>query len=83
MPDPFYDVFISYKREDQPFAQDLYDRLTEWGYHPWMDVHCIPAGADWPVEIEMGLRACHTIIAVMTSQAVASRTMLLSRPLSR
>jgi hypothetical protein len=46
MSDPLYDVFISYKREEQPFAQALYERLTEWGSYPWMDVHCIPAGAD-------------------------------------
>jgi hypothetical protein len=68
-----YDVFISYKREDQAAAETLRERLIAWGFTVWMDVYCIPAGADWPVEIEKGLRACHTIIAVMTPQAVASQ----------
>ncbi len=66
------DVFISYKREDQAFAETLRVRLIAWGYTAWMDAYNIPAGADWPVEIEKGLAACHTIIAVMTPQAIES-----------
>jgi hypothetical protein len=74
MPDDAqFDVFISDKREEQPFAETLRERLIAWGLRAWMDAHNIAPGADWPLEIEKGLRACTTIIAVMTPQAVASR----------
>lgn len=70
------DVFISYKREDQAFVETLRAQLLEWGYTVWMDVYNIPSGGDWPVEIENGLKACHTVIAVMTPLAVQSRNVL-------
>ena len=49
------DAFISYKCEDQPFADMLRERLLTWGYTAWMDTHNIPPGADWPPEIERGI----------------------------
>ncbi|MEB2286588.1 MAG: HEAT repeat domain-containing protein [Anaerolineae bacterium] len=64
------DIFISYKREDQPFAETLHERLIAWGHSVWMDVHNIPAGSDWALAIEKGLNAAHTVIGVMSPLAV-------------
>jgi HEAT repeat protein len=72
MPDSF-DVFISYKREDQAFAEMLREHLMTWGYTAWMDAHNIPAGAYWPDEIDRGLNASQVVIGVLSPRAVASR----------
>ncbi len=72
MPDSF-DVFISYKREDQAFAETLRERLIAWGYTAWMDKYNIPAGAYWPDEIDRALNASQVVIGVLSPRAVASR----------
>jgi hypothetical protein len=72
MPEAF-DVFISYKREDQAFAETLRERLIAWGYTAWMDKYNTPAGAYWPDEINRGLNASQVVIGVLSPRAVASR----------
>jgi hypothetical protein len=37
-------TFISYPHAEQPFAQDLRDRLRRWRHATWLDVDDIPAG---------------------------------------
>lgn len=76
MSDLQYDVFISYKREDQGFAEALRERLIAWNYSVWMDVHDIPPGADWLLEVEKGLQASRIVMGIMTVRSVCSRNVL-------
>lgn len=66
-------IFISYKRESQPFAESLRQRLIDQGYGVWMDMFDIPKGAYWPDEIQKGLEGCEVVLGVMTPQAMESR----------
>jgi hypothetical protein len=66
-------IFLSYKREDQPFVETLRERLIGWGHSVWMDVHDIPPGAYWPDAIDEGINAAHTVIGVISPEAVKSR----------
>jgi HEAT repeat protein len=68
-----YDVFISYAREEQAFAEELRERLDEWGYTHWMDVYNIPAGAYWPDEIDRGERASRVVVGIVTAVTLQSR----------
>ncbi|HLU09948.1 MAG TPA: toll/interleukin-1 receptor domain-containing protein, partial [Oceanobacillus sp.] len=66
-------IFISYKRENQSFAEELREQLIAWGYRTWMDIYDIPKGAYWPDEIDAGLQASDVVIGVMSPQAIQSR----------
>lgn len=65
--------FISYKREDQPYAERVRDTLRSWGYSTWMDIENIPQGAYWPDEIDRGLRQSDLVVGLLSPQAIASR----------
>jgi|GEM_PF-4152561 len=67
------DVFISYKREDEAQAQQLYNVLTESGYQVWMDIHNIPPGSYWPDEIDKGLQATSITVGMISPEALKSR----------
>jgi HEAT repeat protein len=66
-------IFISYKRENQPFAEELRETLITWGYGTWLDIINIPKGAYWPDEIDAGLQRSEVVIGVMSPEAVQSR----------
>ncbi len=66
-------IFISYKRENEPFARLVRENLLAWGYAVWMDIFDIPKGSYWPDEIDKGLRASDVVIGILSPQAVESR----------
>lgn len=66
-------VFISYKREDQPFAESLRQKLIAWGYETWLDTVDIPKGGYWRDEIHKGLQSSDVVIGAMSPQALDSR----------
>lgn len=65
--------FISYKREDQTFAERVRDTLRSWGYSTWMDIENIPQGAYWPDEIDRGLRQSDLVVGLLSPGAINSR----------
>jgi hypothetical protein len=64
-------LFISYARSDQAYARMLRDTLTGWGHQTWMDID-IPTGVSWADEIQKGLVWADAVVAVMTTEALAS-----------
>lgn len=69
-------VFISYKREDEPFARKLCEHIREWGYQPWLDVDEIQPGDDWARMINTGLKASEIVLGIMTPESVHSQNVL-------
>lgn len=67
------DIFISYNRNDEGQAQELYELLTGSGYQVWMDKHNIPPGAYWPDEIDKGLRSAQVTLGMISPDALNSR----------
>ena len=65
-------IFISYKREDEAFARQLYSQIASWGYSPWLDVMHISADHNWDDAIDVALKASEVVIAVLTPESVAS-----------
>jgi hypothetical protein len=66
-------TFISYKREDQQFAERLRDALRAWGYRTWIDIENIEKGAYWPDEIDEGLASADVVVGVISPDALQSR----------
>jgi hypothetical protein len=65
-------IFISYKREDEPFARRLCDTIQAWGYTPWLDVVDIRADENWDDAIDTGLKSAEVIIGVLTPESITS-----------
>jgi hypothetical protein len=61
-------IFINYRREDSPgSAGRLYDRLTEEfpTDHLFMDVDAIAPGLDFVSEIDVAVRSCDVLLAII------------------
>ena len=66
------DIFISYSRQNQAFAEELRDQLHKWSYSVWIDVDGIPKGPRWNDEIQKALENTDMILGIMSPQAVES-----------
>lgn len=69
-------IFISYSRQDAEFALQLGRDLREAGVHLWIDQLDIPPGGRWDREVERALKACRTLIVVLSPEAVASENVM-------
>ncbi len=69
-------IFISYSRQDADFALQLGRDLREAGVHLWIDQLDIPPGGRWDREVENALKACRTLIVVLSPEAVASENVM-------
>ena len=59
-------LFISYKSEDRPLAEDLYRRLTAAGFDVWFDVEAIDRVALWYDLIEQACEHARIVLPVLT-----------------
>lgn len=66
-------TFISYARENETFARQLYNDLTAAGVRPWLDRYDIPPGAIWDDEIQRGLNDVSHVLVIVSSASVASQ----------
>jgi hypothetical protein len=66
-------VFVSYAREDQGVALEIYDFLKENRCSPWMDVYDLKAGQDWKVEIDKAIQSSNFFIACLSSNSISKR----------
>jgi hypothetical protein len=58
----FFDVFISYGREDsKAFAIELNRQLTEQGLITWFDQEDIPLAVDYQKQINTGIEKAHNL----------------------
>jgi formylglycine-generating enzyme required for sulfatase activity len=64
-------IFISYAREDQPYARGLADHLRQRDFDVWMDDR-IDFGDRWWQTIIQALRASAALVVVMTPQSEKS-----------
>jgi formylglycine-generating enzyme required for sulfatase activity len=65
-------VFISYQRDAEAVARELYERLKSAGFDVWQDVHNIRHTARWSVEINQALHDCERIVVLLTPKSMAS-----------
>jgi hypothetical protein len=72
MPKKTFDIFISYARHDQQFADQLEHDLQAAGYTTWMDRSRLEGGQNWRRELEQAIDHSQAIVVVLTPASVAS-----------
>ncbi|MDX2076005.1 MAG: SUMF1/EgtB/PvdO family nonheme iron enzyme [bacterium] len=66
-------IFISYQRESEGEARELYDRLTDAGFDVWQDVRNIRHTDQWSQAINTAVNDCDRLVLLMTPKAMESR----------
>jgi WD40 repeat protein len=66
------DIFISYSRKDEEFAKHFYSKIQASGREAWMDLHKIPASADWLQQIERGIEGANSFVFILSPNSLAS-----------
>lgn len=66
------DIFISYARQDQPFAKQLAEALQGRGWSVWWDAQLRP-GQQWDELIEKNLRSARSVIVLWSRNSVTRR----------
>ena len=61
-------VFISYKREDRSFVDELENRIIEAGMETWSD-NQLRAGESWRLKIDEAIEDAFAMVVVMTPEA--------------
>jgi tetratricopeptide (TPR) repeat protein len=65
-------IFISYKHEDNDFAEVLINRVERAGFKTWVDNDQLHIGEDWRNEIDQAIKNSFALIVIMSPEAKAS-----------
>lgn len=65
------EIFISYRRADEPHARLLYNRLKDLGVEAWYDAH-VGAGEDWRTSTARALQNARIFVLLFSRAAAAS-----------
>jgi hypothetical protein len=64
-------VFICHASEDKPAVRELYHRLRQDGFNPWLDDEDLLPGQQWRLEIPKAVRKSDVVIICLTRRAVS------------
>jgi hypothetical protein len=65
------EVFISYAKEDIQMVQEIYSKLLDEGFSPWLDREKLMPGHDWELEIEKAIQSSDIFLACLSSLSVS------------
>jgi len=66
-------IFLSYAREDEEKVEELYQRLSDIGFKPWMDKKDILPGEKWPSSIRRAIRDSDFFLVCLSTNSVKKR----------
>jgi hypothetical protein len=66
-------IFLSYAREDRARVEEIYWRLRELGFRPWMDTNDLLPGQMWDSEIRKALTSADFVLLFFSQSSVAKR----------
>lgn len=72
MPDPYYNVYISYSNPDRHMAQAVQQALQEAGLRCWLHEHQIERDVDFYKRMKLGFRAQDRVILIASPSALNS-----------
>jgi len=67
-------IFLCHASEDKPQVEEVYRRLRNEGYHPWMDKMDLLPGQQWRQEIPKVLKTSDFILVFLSRNSVAKRS---------
>jgi hypothetical protein len=65
-------VFVSYKHDDNDFAENVIHRVTQAGFRTWIDNDNLYPGEDWQEGIDQAIQQAFALIVIMSPAAKAS-----------
>ena len=63
-------IFLAHAKEDEALVTDLYYRLKEKGYEPWLDKEDLLPGQVWRAEIPKAIRSSQIVVACLSNRSV-------------
>lgn len=66
-------IFLSYVQEDKKKVQELYRKLSQAGFEPWMDKKDIFGGEEWLPTIQKAIRKSAIFLACLSPKSVDKR----------
>lgn len=63
-------IFISYAREDEDAALEIYSFLVSEGFSVWIDKKNLMPGQDWKIEIEKAIKDSSVFLACLSNSSV-------------
>lgn len=69
-------IFLCYARQDEKKVENLYQKLSDVGFKPWMDKKDILPGERWQSSIEKAIRSSDFFLACLSANSVNKRGFL-------
>lgn len=66
-------IFLAHASEDKPLVRELYYKLKEEGYCPWLDEEDLLPGQLWQEEIPKAIKNSDLFIACLSGQSISKR----------
>jgi hypothetical protein len=66
-------VFVSYSRQEAPFADSLLDELEDRGFKVWMDYQSLTPAKPWLEEIYRGIEEADVVLLVVSKAVMVSK----------
>lgn len=66
-------IFLCHSSDDKPRVQDLYKRLCDDGFKPWIDKEDLLPGQDWHQEITRAVRDSDVVAVCLSRNSVNKR----------
>src|SRR5262249_3118172 len=63
-------IFISYAREDERTALQVFTELVSAGFKPWFDRKNLDPGSQWGVEIPKAIKSSDVFLALVSSKSL-------------
>ncbi|MEK6751511.1 MAG: toll/interleukin-1 receptor domain-containing protein [Chloroflexota bacterium] len=73
-------IFLCHSSNDKPMVRDIYQKLLNNGFRPWLDEKELLPGQDWNSEIINALRDSNVVILFLSKESV-SKTGYLQKEL--
>ena len=64
-------IFLSYTRKDIARVRNLYKRLKEAGYKPWLDLEDLDVGDEWGLKVKETLERAPLFISCLSNHSVS------------
>lgn len=64
-------IFLAHASEDKDQVRELYRKLQQEGYSPWLDEENLLPGQFWQDEIPKAIKSSHIFIACLSKQSIS------------
>ncbi|MEL6930830.1 MAG: TIR domain-containing protein [Cyanobacteria bacterium J06600_6] len=64
-------IFLAHAKEDETAVIDLYNRLKQKGYNPWLDKEDLLPGQNWRQEIPKAIQKSQVFIACLSQRSIS------------